>query len=87
MMIYLIRGAMAMGYLVAAGFFCRFWRESRDRLFGLFALAFTLMAVNCLWQSAIHENVDNSISPYVIRLLTYLLILVAIIDKNLRPVR
>ena len=33
-------GAMAMGYAVAGLFFLRFWRDARDRLFGLFALAF-----------------------------------------------
>jgi len=79
-----IRGAISMGFLVAAGYFFRFWRESRDRLFALFAVAFLLMSANSAWQSIIRENMVYSIIPYVIRLLAFLIILVAVADKNFR---
>ncbi len=79
-----VRGAIAMGFLVAAGFFFRFWRESRDRLFMLFASAFLLLAVNRLLLMLLHEDQETSLGPYVIRLLAFMIILAAIIDKNFR---
>ena len=39
-------GAIAMGLAVAGCFFLRYWRESRDRFFGFFALAFFALAIN-----------------------------------------
>jgi hypothetical protein len=79
-----IRGAVAMGFLIAAGFFFRFWRESRDRLFALFAVAFLLLCGNRVLLAVLHEEQENSIAPYVVRLLAFVIILAAIIDKNLR---
>ena len=84
MMLDFVRGAVAMGFLVAAGFFFQFWRQSRDRLFVSFAAAFVLMSANSVLQTAIHESVRNNILPYLIRLVAFLIILAAIIDKNLR---
>lgn len=85
MMLDFIRGAVAMGFLVAAGYFFRFWRETRDRLFLLFAAAFVLISANNVLQTVINETVRNNILPYVIRLLAFLIIATAIIDKNVRP--
>lgn len=71
-----------MGFLVAAGFFLRFWRESRERLFLLFAGAFCLLGVNRIVTVLLQQ--EESLVPYVVRLLAFLLILLAILDKNLR---
>lgn len=73
-----------MGLLVAAGCFFRFWRESRDRLFGFFAGAFLLLALNRVLLVALNEQRENSLLPYGVRLLAFLLILAAIADKNWR---
>jgi hypothetical protein len=73
-----MRGALAMGLLVGASFFFRFWRESRDRLFAFFAVALLLMSVNR------SLNAEESLVPYLIRLLSYLIIIVGIVDKNVR---
>lgn len=78
------RGAIAMGLLVAAVCFLRFWRETRDRLFGFFAGAFLLLALNRVFLIALNEQQENSLLPYGVRLLAFLLILVAIADKNWR---
>ena len=83
-MLDFIKGAVAMGFLVAAGHFFRFWRESGDRLFGWFAAAFLLLSVNNVLLAAIHENVENSLAPYAVRLFAFVIIAVAIIDKNFR---
>ena len=73
--------------LVAALFFLRFWRSTRDRLFLIFAVSFVLMAVTRL-VLAINGpgNIHNEYA-YSIRFLAYLLILVAIVDKNRPRVR
>ena len=41
-----LAGAIAMGFAVAALFFLRFWRRTRDVLFLAFAAAFALLAAN-----------------------------------------
>ena len=79
----LVTGAMAMGYAVAGLFFLRFWRDTRDRLFGLFALAFFVLSVNRIgftFFGADEGYQGNHV--YWIRLAAFLLILIAIIDKN-----
>jgi peptidoglycan/LPS O-acetylase OafA/YrhL len=78
----LVSGLLVMGYAVAGLFFLRFWRETRDRLFGIFAGAFWLLAVQRLLL-ALFQNPDNEQTwLYGIRLLAFVLILVAIVDKN-----
>ena len=81
----IVTGAIAMGYAVAGLFFLRFWREARDRLFGLFALAFFVLAVNRIVGLALFGTEEGYSGNHVywIRLAAFLLILAAIIDKNL----
>jgi len=77
-----IRGALAMGHLVAAAFFFRFWRESRDRLFAFFATAFLILALD---RPLAGSDADHNASlPYLVRLAAYSIILIGIVDKNLR---
>lgn len=80
----LVSGAMTMAYFVAGLFFLRFWRDTRDRLFGSFAAAFFLLALQRALLTALVDDPRSgaSILLYVIRLLAFLLILWAIIDKN-----
>lgn len=79
-----IKGAIAMGFLVVAGFFLRFWRESRDRLFVFFAASFLLMALNRPFLAFLGEDNETNLTPYLIRLAAYALIIIGIVDKNLR---
>lgn len=78
----LISGAMTMGYAVAGLFFLRFWKRTRDRLFLLFALAFWVLAGQRLALALTTQPIEEDTVYYVVRLLAFLLILVAIIDKN-----
>ena len=78
------KGAIMMGFLVGAGFFLRYWRESRDRLFALFAVAFAMLAANRLLLVLLHESRETNLLPYTVRLAAFLTILVAVVDKNLR---
>ena len=82
-MIEFMSGAATMGFVVAALFFLRFWRKTSDRLFLAFAVAFVLLALNqalAQWLGAADERVGFT---YLLRVLGFVLILIAIVDKNL----
>jgi Family of unknown function (DUF5985) len=76
-------GAVTLGYLVAGAFFLRFWHRTRDRLFLAFAVAFTLLSVNQILATFIGAGDENVVYPYLLRVLGFILILAAIVDKNL----
>jgi hypothetical protein len=76
-----LSGAITLAYFVGAAFFVRFWRRTADRLFAWFALAFTLLAVHH-WVSFSFSVISESSGFYALRVLAYLIILCAIIDKN-----
>jgi hypothetical protein len=78
----LISGAMAMAYLVSGLFFLRFWRDSRDRLFLAFAVAFGLLAAQRTLLTVLSDRPDAHLPLYGVRLLAFLLIIAAIVDKN-----
>lgn len=78
----LISGAILMGYLVAGLFFLRFWRDTRDRLFLIFAVAFVILGAQRLALVLTREMLETQTGLYVVRLFAFLLILGAIIDKN-----
>jgi hypothetical protein len=71
-------GMLTCGYAVAALYFVRFWRQTRDRLFACFALAFLLLAVH----RALITLFEPSETMFVVRLAAFLVILYAIWEKN-----
>ena len=77
-MMQFFSGVLVTGYAVAGLFFLRFWRQSRDRLFGYFASAFFLLAI----QRVLIATSEPTTAVYGVRLLAFVLILWAIIDKN-----
>jgi hypothetical protein len=82
---HLVTGALAMGFFVAGLFFLRFWRDTKDRLFGWFALSFFVLAASRV-AFALHAQQDvKGDYLYWVRLLAFAIILVAILDKNRRP--
>jgi hypothetical protein len=84
-MIDFLAGATALGYTVAAVFFLRFWRTTRDRLFLAFSAAFMLLAVNQVLAAVLEYGDERTPFVYSLRVLGFLLILWAIVDKNLAP--
>ncbi len=78
----IISGALVMGYAVAASFFFRFWRQTADRLFAMFAAAFLILAAQRLALALTVEIEGSSAVLYSMRLLAFVIILAAIIDKN-----
>lgn len=77
-------GAVAAAFGVAALFFLRYWRSSGDRFFLFFALSFFIEAVNRVFLGARTNSSDSQPEYYLIRLISYGLILYAILDKNRR---
>ena len=76
-----MRGALALGFGVAGLFFLRFWRDTRDRLFGLFALAFFTLALSQAGL-VIAGTAERRDPLYWVRLAAFAVILLAIWDKN-----
>jgi hypothetical protein len=81
-MILFLQGALAVCFLVAGAFFFRFWHETRDRLFLLFALSFWIQGFTRIALTMFSEH-DERVYLYLLRLLAYGLILAAIAMKNL----
>ena len=81
-----LTGAVAMASFVAALFFLHFWRQTRDSFFVLFAIAFGIDAMSRFVLGLAH--LSNEMEPffYLPRLVTFALIIVAIVLKN-RPRR
>ena len=77
-----LNGIIVMGHAAAGLFFLRFWRKTHDRLFLMFAIAFWLLGVIRIAMVALGQPGEDHYL-YWFRLAAYLLILVAIIDKNL----
>jgi hypothetical protein len=81
-LVTLLTGVIATSSLVAALFFLRFWSRTRDRFFLVFALAFAIDGASRLLLGAI--RLPNEFEPYTYlpRLLTFSLIIAAVVLKN-----
>lgn len=77
-------GAIAMTSIIAGVFFLRFWRDTGDRLFAIFAASFFLLALTRLGLAMSQVQQEPNTHWYWVRLIAFVLILVAIIDKNRR---
>jgi uncharacterized membrane protein len=69
--------------LVAGLFFLRFWRKTHDRFFAFFSASFWLMALHRMVMLLLRDSNEHLVAGYSIRLLAFVLILVAIVDKNM----
>ncbi len=77
-----VSGLIAMGFAVAGLFFLSFWRRTRDGLFVAFAAAFWLLALNQGLVTLLHTPEEATSRIYLIRLLAFVIIIVAIVIKN-----
>ena len=80
-----ISGALVMGYATAALFFAKFWRRTSAPVFGWFAVAFVLLAVQRTMLVAATDAERDVPWSYVVRLLAFVLILVGIVAQNRGP--
>lgn len=75
-------GIVTAGFLASGLFFLRFWSRSRDFLFLAFAAAFWLLALNVAVVILIPEPEEARSWFYLIRVVAYVLIAIAIVRKN-----
>jgi drug/metabolite transporter superfamily protein YnfA len=77
-----VSGATMAAALVIALLFFRYWRQSRDRLFLMFSLGFLVFSISRLILAFLEEDDEGRVYVYGLRLIAFLLILAAIVDKN-----
>lgn len=77
-------GAIATSCLVIGLFFLRFWKTTHDRFFLFFALSFLIEGTNRVSLYLFFDLKEFSPIYYVIRLISYGFIIVAILEKNKR---
>jgi hypothetical protein len=77
-----VSGLITMGYLIAGLFFLRFWARTRDLLFLAFAAAFWLLAANQGIVALIDIPREELSWVYLLRLAAFILIIAAIVLKN-----
>lgn len=78
----MLMGAIAAGWTLVGLFFFRFWRQTRDRFFLWFALSFWLEALNRVALGVLAGVSEDNPAVYLLRVVAYGLILLAIWQKN-----
>jgi hypothetical protein len=77
-----LQGALASAAAIAGLFFFRFWRTAGDRLFLAFAAAFWLLALQWGLVGMLGVPDESRHFLYLLRLLAFVLIVVAVLEKN-----
>ena len=77
-----IYGVLTAISATIAIFFLKFFRESKDRLFGFFAAAFAVLAVDWLAHALLAPRHESQHYLFLIRLVAFVLIIAGIVDKN-----
>lgn len=75
-------GVIATASVTAGFFFLRFWKSTRDTFFLAFAASFLIEGLNRGAVLFMAKPNEGSAWTYLIRLLSFLLILAAILRKN-----
>jgi 4-amino-4-deoxy-L-arabinose transferase-like glycosyltransferase len=77
-----LNGAIMFACLLVGAIFWRAYRRSVDRLFAYFALSFFILAAESIILAFLDAPETSSPYAYVPRLAAFLLIIVAIVEKN-----
>lgn len=75
-----LTGFATCGALAVTVYFLRLWRDTRDRFFALFGLAFGIFAADWVLFTFVPALAANR--SYLGRLVGFLVIVAAIVDKN-----
>ncbi|MEW6129328.1 MAG: DUF5985 family protein [Acidobacteriota bacterium] len=81
-MTLMLLGAIAMATLVAGIFFLKFWKKTGDRFFLFFAISFCIEGINRAVLGLVSNPNEDQPFFYIVRLLSFVIILIAIFDKN-----
>lgn len=80
-------GVISTCSLIAAIFFLKFWRRTRDVLFLAFGVAFLIEGVNRAAVLLVSHPNEGEPAIYLVRLVASLIILAAILKKNIEARR
>lgn len=75
-------GIIAMNSVWAGVFFLKFWKRTHDTLFFWFGLAFIIEGANVAALLAVPKPNEGTPWHFLLRLVTALMILIAILKKN-----
>lgn len=79
----MLLGAIAMACFMASLFFLSFWKTTRDRFFLFFAVSFGLEGCSRILLGLNYYSNEQAPLFYLIRLFAFLIILGAIVEKNI----
>lgn len=77
-----LSGALMMCFVAISLFFARFWISTKDKLFASFSISFAVLAIERLCLIELDPAHEARSFVYVARLLAFILIIYAIVDKN-----
>lgn len=80
-----LAGAIVAGFALAGLFFLKFWKKTRDELFLAFTGAFWLLGLGQALLTFSNIPLEERTPIYLLRLVAFVLILVAIWRKNRAP--
>lgn len=86
-MFLFLSGMLMMGCWVLAAFFWRYWTRTGDRFFVLFSIAWLLLGGERFGLAVINLPEEPRAGMYFLRLAAFLLIIIAIVDKNRSAVK
>jgi Fe2+ transport system protein B len=79
-----LRGALSAACLVVSLFFARYYRQSRDRIFIFFVIAFVCLGAHWVGLAIVNPQAETRHYLFVIRLLAFVAIIAGVLDKNRR---
>lgn len=77
-----LSGALMMCFVTISMFFARFWLATRDKLFANFAISFLILALERYFLLILDPTYEARSYIYVSRLVAFLIIIYAIVEKN-----
>ena len=82
-----VSGMTTMGFLIAALFFFRFWRRTKDNLFVYFGASFVILAITQFMVALLSAPTEHQSLIYALRLLAFVVLIVGIVTKNMARTR
>jgi peptidoglycan/LPS O-acetylase OafA/YrhL len=79
-----LSGVVTCGYLVAGALFFKLWRRTGDGLFRALTIAFLLFALNQVLAAGVITPTDPSSLIYSLRILGFVILLGALLDRKPR---
>lgn len=77
-----LSGAVVMAFAIACLLFLKYYRRTHEKLFLIFAASFLLLSINYAWLALTQIPVEERSPLFLVRLLAFSLIIVAIFHSN-----